>query len=87
VAVKRGVGGEPFGDAHDLVPEHPQLPLDRLVTNLPGVVEEPGRTCDWNDVWDRPGSKRPNRELHRVDGLKALHSTGSADQADHLVVR
>jgi hypothetical protein len=38
--MKRIVGREPLGDAHDLTPEHPQLRLDRPILDRACLVED-----------------------------------------------
>src|SRR6266542_2384799 len=85
-AVKRDIGCEPFGDAHDLLAESLELQLDRLILNAALIVEDARGRRNRHDIRHRPTPKRPDRELHRVYRLQPLRPPGGADQADHLVV-
>ena len=53
-AVKRRVGREPLGDAHDLAAERPELQLDCRVPDLTVLVEDSRRRRNGNDVRDGP---------------------------------
>src|SRR5882672_8094398 len=87
LAVQRTVGRELLGGANNLPSEGLELESDARLPNAAICVEGAHRPCDRDDVRHGPAPECPDRELHRVDGLKPLRTPCGADEPDHLVVK